>query len=99
MRPTLVPIRMVLASISRIAVDTSPEDSPRETVVHGGPPVLVTTREVAPMATVEPKTSTRGRKNRREGRGRHDAQPAAAVVGGPGGTQPRQRDTRSGERL
>src|SRR5215510_4906417 len=60
MRPRLVPTRIVLASIWRMADAASLEASPRETVVHGPAPVLVTTSEVPPMATVNPETSTGG---------------------------------------
>src|SRR6185436_3863489 len=60
MRPRLVPIRIVLASISRMAEAASLEASPSGTVVHGPAPVLVITSEEAPMATVDPKTSTGG---------------------------------------
>src|SRR5262249_44694644 len=59
-RPSLVPIRMLSASIGRMADAASLEASPREKVAHGPAPVLVTTSEFPPMATVDPDTSTGG---------------------------------------
>src|SRR3954453_6193594 len=60
MRPAFVPIRIVFASISRMAVAISPLPRARPTVLHGAPPVRVTSSALPAIATVEPKTSTGG---------------------------------------